>query len=319
MDANILVETARISRYEWLMERKRGIGGSDASVVLGVNKFKSIYELYLEKTDLSFPESPMSESAEWGLKLEDLIAKEFEDRTYKKVTKIDAILQSKIFPFMLANIDRMLVDEDALLECKTASLHYEQEWVNGEIPAPYLAQVQHYMAVTGAKKAYIACLLGGQKFIINEINRDNEFIEMMIAMERDFWENNVLKLNPPAINGSLAVEEYFKKKYGTAEDKVIDLKSEYQDKVKDYLYLKSLKAIKDHELDDLEFKIREIENDIKNEMKEANIAILPKYIISWKNQETKRVNPDLLKTRFPDVYQKVLKITQSRKFLIKEA
>ena len=59
---------------------------------------------------------------------------------------------------MVANIDRRVVGENAVLECKTANQFLAKEWEGEEIPASYLVQVQHYLEVTGAEKGYISSI-----------------------------------------------------------------------------------------------------------------------------------------------------------------
>ena len=58
------------------------------------------------------------------------------------------------YPFMLADVDRLIVGkENGLigLECKTASPYSADKWKDGKVPAHYLAQCDHYMAVLNAK------------------------------------------------------------------------------------------------------------------------------------------------------------------------
>ena len=52
----------------------------------------------------------------------------------------------------------------SIFEAKTAIEFKNNDWKNGEIPRNYQLQVQHYMAVTGFRKTYIAVLVGGNKF-----------------------------------------------------------------------------------------------------------------------------------------------------------
>ena len=51
MSFKILANTENIPYEEWLELRKKGIGGSDASIVCGINKYKSPVELWLDKTE----------------------------------------------------------------------------------------------------------------------------------------------------------------------------------------------------------------------------------------------------------------------------
>ena len=44
-----LVSTLNLSKAEWLQYRKRGIGGSDAGAVCGLNPYVSVMDVYLDK------------------------------------------------------------------------------------------------------------------------------------------------------------------------------------------------------------------------------------------------------------------------------
>lgn len=304
--------TLEMSRQEWLIERTKGIGGSDAATVLGLNKWKTPFELYLEKTGQSFVDESQAEAAYFGNVLEDVVAREFEIRSGKKVRKNNFMLQHPKYDFIRANIDRKVVGEDALLECKTASAYLAKDWEGDEIPSAYLVQVQHYLGVTGYEKAYIAVLIGGQRFIWKEIERDEELIEMIFEAEVNFWNNHVIANNPPALDGSSAAEEFLKKRYEESEPgKSIDLDSTYSDKIKHLNELKdTIKQLKEQQV--------QIENEIKNELKDAELGFIKNYQVSWKPITQKRVDSKKLREHFPDIYEKVIKETSYRKFNVKE-
>src|SRR5690606_17643309 len=92
--------------------------------------------------------------------------------------------------------------------------------------AQYIVQVQHYMAVTGAKAWWLAVLIGGQRFVHKRIERDDELIQQLIEIERDFWENHVLANVPPELDGSPASTELVKRMYPQATLPTIDLPSQ---------------------------------------------------------------------------------------------
>ena len=104
MPAKILASTADMPYGDWLEYRKQGIGGSDASVVCGINKYKSPVELWVEKTD-QIPHQETGEAAYWGTQLEALVRTEFTKRTGIEVKIVSQLLQSEEHPFMLANLD----------------------------------------------------------------------------------------------------------------------------------------------------------------------------------------------------------------------
>lgn len=312
--AKVLVSTADMTHQEWLETRTGGIGGSDAAVVLGLNKWKTPFELWLEKTGQVIPESGQSEAAYWGTVLEDMVAKEFELRTEKKVRRRNAMFQHPDYPYIIANIDRMVVGEKAILECKTTSAYNADEWKNDEIPAPYIVQAQHYLGVLGPEyeKAYVAVLIGGQKFVWKEIERDEELIEMIFQAERHFWTEHVEKNIPPALDGSSAAEEFLKKRYAEAEaGKTLDLKYEYKDKIAELLSLKET-------ISQLESQAKALENEIKNELKDAEIGFVGNYRAEWKQFTRNQVDSKKLKAEFPEIYAKVVKPVNYRKFAINQ-
>lgn len=69
MAANILASTEHMDYADWLDWWRKGIGGSDASIVCGINKYKSPVELWLDKTG-QLPYHEAGEAAYWGTVLE---------------------------------------------------------------------------------------------------------------------------------------------------------------------------------------------------------------------------------------------------------
>ena len=94
MSAKILAPTANMSYEDWLEHRRLGIGGSDASVVCGINRYKSPVELWLDKTG-QLPAQEAGEAAYWGSQLEALVRAEFTKRT-----GIEVIHKSELFASM---------------------------------------------------------------------------------------------------------------------------------------------------------------------------------------------------------------------------
>ena len=308
----VLTSTLNMSHNEWLEARRSGIGGSDVSAICGLNKYKSPIGIYLDKIGAQEKKEEQSEAAYWGNTLEELVAREFTKRTGKKVRNRNAMLQHEEYPWMLANLDRVVVGENAILECKTTSAYLSQEWEGEEIPAAYILQVQHYLAVTGYKKAYIACLIGGQKFVYKEIEKDQEIIDYLIKLEKDFWLNHVEKKIPPPVDGSEASSEVLSLMYPKATiDETINLDEDVQNLINKREDLK----IKESEIKE---SINEIDNRIKNLMGEHSAAIAGEYKITWSNSTTSRFDTKTFKEKCPDLYKQYLKETSSRRFSIKK-
>ncbi|WP_182103758.1 YqaJ viral recombinase family nuclease [Niallia taxi] len=306
------IPTKEMTRTEWLQARSKGIGGSDAGIILGLNKYRTKFELWLEKTGQVEPVELDNEAIYWGNEMEDVVAKEFEKRTEKKVRRVNYMFSHPEHHFIKANLDRVLVGESALLECKTASAFLAKEWEGEEVPDTYLVQVQHYLGVTGKEVAYIAVLVGGNKFIWKEIKRDEELISIIFEAERHFWEFHVLGGNVPELDGSSAAEQYLKERYDRAERfKQIILPSDAKTLLQQYQQVKDNEKL-------VGAAKREIENKLKATLEDAEAGQTDGYLVSWKNHVQNRVDTTVLKEKFPDVYKQVLKELNIRKFTVKE-
>lgn len=313
MNATVLAPTIEMSRREWLKQRRKGIGGSDAAAIVGMNKWKSPVEVYLEKIGEAPEVDEMSEAAYFGILLEDVVAKEFSERTGLRVRRRNAILQHPEHTFMIANVDRLIVGEKTGLECKTASEYMKDEWKDDEVPATYLIQCQHYMAVTGYDAWWIAVLIGGNKFVYKKIERDEELIGYLIEEERNFWENHVEKRIPPAFDGSDASSDLLKALYPEAEpESEIELPDEADKLIEALEQLNS-------ELKEIEKQKKEYENRLKGMLGEFETGVASNHIVTWKNITSSRVDTKKLKKERPDIYEQYLKKSTSRRFNIKEA
>lgn len=305
------VSTLEMNRIEWLQLRKSGIGGSDASAILGFNRWKSAFQLYIEKTS-NFVEESDSEAAYWGNVLEDVVAREFAKRTGKKIRKINRMLRHPKHYFMTANLDRDVVGEKAFLECKTASEYLKDSWNGEDVPAAYLCQLQHYLAVTGYEKAYIAVLIGGNKFVWKEVARDDEFIELMIQHEKEFWENHVLANEPPPIDGSTSATELLAKMYPQDDGSAVMLDEQSN------TLIEAIESIKTEEKQ-LEKQRKEYENQLKMTLGEAAEGHSNRFRVSYKTIFSNRFDSKRLKDENPDLYKKYCKESPSRRLTIKEA
>ena len=311
MQAQSLVQTVDMSRDQWLQARRKGIGGSDVSAIAGLNKWKSPVAVYLDKVGQSPLEDTTGEAAYWGNVMEDIVAQEFSIRTGMKVRRRNAILVHPEHDFMFANVDRLIIGKKEGLECKTASEFLKGEWQDDEIPAAYLLQIQHYMAVTGYKAWHIAVLIGGNKFIHKRIERDEELINYLTQIEKDFWENHVLKEIPPSFDGSDASVDLLKALYPESEpESEINLPKDAE------TLIDALEVIKS-DIKEAETKKKEYENKLKAFMGTNEKAFAGTRKITWKSSSVTRIDSKRLKAEQPELYKQYSNTTSERKFLIK--
>jgi putative phage-type endonuclease len=201
-----LISTANMPREEWLQWRKKGIGGSDAATVVGLNPYSSLLSLYAEKLGL-LPEKEDTEQMRQGRDLEQYVAERFMEATGKKVKRLNAMLVHPENDFMIVNLDRVVVGENVPLECKTTSVYNKSDFENGEIPPYYYVQVQHECAVYGAPYGYLAVLVLNKGFFWYRIDADPNEQAALISAERKFWYENVMAQVPPDPDGSESARE----------------------------------------------------------------------------------------------------------------
>lgn len=296
----VIAKTNSLSREVWLKLRKQGIGGSDAGAICGFNPWRSAIDVYVDKTSEKV-EDIDNEAMRVGRDLEDYVAQRFMEATGKKVRRRNALLQHDKHAWMLADIDREIVGENALLECKTANAYSSDKWADGKIPESYELQCHHYMAVTGAEKVYIACLIMGIEFVVREIERDEEVIANLISIEEDFWFNHVVEKRMPPPDGSDAAGNAIREMYIASRTETLDL-SGMAGRMARYNDIEVL-------MGSLKAEQEMIKQEIMLAMGEADTALVGNRKVTWKSQKG-RVSIDAKKLReeLPDVYETYSKV-----------
>lgn len=314
MKANVYAAKADMTQAAWLESRKKGIGGSDAAAIVGLTPYKSAYTVYADKLGL-LPEQPDNERMRQGRDLEEYVARRFredmeEKGTPKKTKNCNYILQHPKYPWLLANVDRLIVGENAGLECKTTSVLNLKRFHGEDFPEEYYVQCMHYMAVTGAERWYLGVLIALNDYRTFVIQRDEQEIESLIRLEERFWNENVLKQKEPAPDGSDRTGKAILSLYPSADESEIDL-SLYDEEIERYMTLNA-------EIKDRERKQQEIKQRIQAYMKDAGSGRTSGYAVKWSNVESARLDSKSLRAENPEVYQQYLKPTVTRRFSITE-
>lgn len=184
---------------EQIAARKTGLGGTDMSVVLGVNPWKTPAELWAEKTELIAPEDlDDNELVHFGNVLEDVVASEYVRRRSArenrevKVRRVNRTLRHRTLPTLLANLDRDILGEPRVLECKTADKWSAGKWGDSftdQVPDHYIIQAQTYAEVCDVEDVHLAVLIGGNEYREYVIRRDREIGAFIVEEARDFWRH----------------------------------------------------------------------------------------------------------------------------------
>jgi len=305
------IPTAGMSSEEWLTLRKTGIGGSDAGSICGVNPFGSPMKVYHDKTSSGVEELD-NEAVRQGHDLEDYVAQRFMEATGLKVRRSNFMYRSVENPFMIADVDRLVIGEDAGLECKTASAYNADKWKDGNIPLHYIMQCYHYMAVTGKRTWYIAAVILGQRFTYRKLVWDDDLIAQLISVEKDFWENHVAAGVLPSPDGSDICSEVLNQYFHSARKGSTIRLEGFDDRLR-------RRAEIMEQIDRLQKEQNSIEQEVKLYMQDNEYAASDSYRVSWSSVQSTRLDAKRMKEELPDIYRDYAVQSVSRRFQIKAA
>jgi putative phage-type endonuclease len=192
---------------KWLADRLTGIGASETAAILGVDPYRSAFQVWAEKTGATEPDDlSANEAVEFGVRLEPVVCQAFADRTVRRVDpwpQYTSVVHPTI-PWMRATPDAVQETERGvgLVQIKTTSAWNASDWDGGP-PLHYQVQIQHELCVVGMTWGSLVVLIGGQKLRYYDVERDQRFIDAMVAKLRQFWSCVETK-TPPEIDGSIA-------------------------------------------------------------------------------------------------------------------
>lgn len=305
-----IINTKKISHEEWLELRKRGIGGSDSGAIIGCNPWSSPITIYSDKLGLSKSKEP-TEAMIFGTDNEDYVAKRFMRDTGKKVVNDNYMYADSEYDFLIADIDRRVVGENAGLECK--NMKFIPEDCNleaGEVPDQYYSQCQHYMMVMNWDRMYLDIYVVMEKNYVFTIDRNEPFIADMRKAEIEFWQNHVMKQIPPEPSGQKDSLETVK---GLCADPV-EGKSVTIPRLDAMLaeYKEYSNIVKEFET-----KRDAIKASIQMKMDDAEFSDGIRYGCTWKKSTRTGLDIERLKAEAPDIYRRFCKITPTRTFRVR--
>src|SRR3990167_6761392 len=255
-------------RESWLKARPRGVGASESPILMGASKFSSPIELWGIKTG-RLPESVDDENERmlWGQRLEPLVAEEYERKTGRQLSPWGKLLQSTEQPVMIATPDYQIVGQNVPVEIKTTDASRVKDWSDGS-PPHVVIQCQHQMFVTGARSASVGVLVGGNRFMWCDVERDDALIADIVAACLKFWQY-VREDVPPPADGSEPTSEAIAKLWPiTAEGESIVLPDDAYEWARD---LESAEVLAKLAKDTVETA----KNKVKVAMGSAEIALFP--------------------------------------------
>lgn len=284
---------------EWLQARRLGIGGSDVAAILGISPWVTPRQVWEDKLGIS-EDKPVNESMYWGTLLEAPIRKAFMEKTGIVVRKPSRMFVSKQHPFMLANLDGLTPQGD-IVEIKTARMLGDWgESGSDEIPRYYLTQVQHYMAVMGAKQAHIAVLIGASDFRTYTVKANQKLQEYIIEQERQFWDMVQNRIDPPVISVADANATW----RNVTEDQSQEATPA------EYDVCQALVAAQ-NQIKELEAQVEAHKLTLMQAMRDKTaLTYNGKKLVSWTKPVTRKsIDSKKLAAEFPEAYEECLRQT----------
>jgi putative phage-type endonuclease len=303
---------------DFSVDRTKYIGGSDIGAILGLSRFKTPLEVWMEKTGKRTKKMD-SLPLRFGSFAEEFVASEYSRATGYELLHDESIYLHPEHSYMSAHIDRFVLDGGAsapsrILECKTANPFSSGDWGEAgsdQVPMSYLCQCIWYMAITAIDKTDLAVLFGNSDFRIYEIARDQGLEELVIAKASTFWNEHVLKDIPPPAQSEADCQTLFSK---GDPAKSIEAKEETLELTKRLRLLNS-------EIDIREEEISSIKQSIMSQMGEAELLTYEgRTLASWKAPKPSfRLDSKALELNHPEIASNYkIPVQNSRRLVIKE-
>ena len=166
---------------EWKQWRLKGIGASEAPIILGLSPYCKPYRLWQEKTGQLEPKPFNSFLEERAQRIENAARATLEMKVGVNYPAV--CLQSTEHDWLKTSLDGYNADMNSVMEAKYVGAGKE----NGKIPAHHWVQMQHQMAITGSPDVVYMRSSDGVTFYDLVVSRDDTYIKMMLDEEESFW------------------------------------------------------------------------------------------------------------------------------------
>jgi len=303
---------------DFSVDRSKYIGGSDIGAILGLSRFRSLIEVWMEKTGKQIKKLD-SLPIRFGSFAEEFVASEYSRATGFELIHDESIYIHPEHSYMSAHIDRFVLEDRSpsptrILECKTASPFTSGEWGeigSDEVPMNYLCQFIWYMAITNINKVDLAVLFANSDFRVYEISRDLELESTILQKASVFWNDYVLKDLPPPAQSEADYQALFSK---GDPAKSVEAKAQTLESTKRLQALNSEINIREEE-------ISSIKQSIMNQMGEAESLLYQgKMLATWKAPKPSfRLDSKRLELEHPEIANNYkMPVQNSRRLVIKQ-
>jgi putative phage-type endonuclease len=188
-------------------KRKKRIGSSDVAAIVGLDPFKSPYDVFLEKTGKLEGEQKETEAMTEG-KFEEtgliLYAQSLLGFIIKKPSLLEFASQ-ELNGLIVSHPDGLVKATGNRVEAKRQTYYARKEsemWGepgSDQVPDRVVIQTSvHILCSPKSDVCHIPASLPFRKWEMFAVKRNNDLIASIIEFVDNFWQNNVLKDTPPS-------------------------------------------------------------------------------------------------------------------------
>lgn len=256
-----------MSRLQWLNDRRKGLGGSDAAAILGASKFKNEWDVFFDKSGVK----PVEDNSDQfhlllGRLLEPVVAKLYEIKTGNVVIEPPGLLVHPEHDCIIGTPDRLVVGQPRGIECKTANAWSRTQWGepgSDQVPDEYLIQSQHYLGLTNYDIWDVPVLFSGTRFEIFTVPNDKDFIAWMYDRLQTWWKLRIVQGVRPDIDASQGCSDYIRARFPRNDGNILPAPDHAVEIAQRLDHLRS-------KLDVIETENTTIENTIKDLIGDAD-------------------------------------------------
>jgi len=290
-----------------LVERAKGIGASDGGTAIGVNEYRSEYDLYLEKTGQSEARDISHLPAViHGIAMEPVVFEMIKNRLKIPARRDNQTHYHPEHKWMFMHIDGRYLKENKIIEIKCPSSHMREFYGTegtDEIPQMYIAQATHMLAIEEQCESVEFFVYFHGEILRYTIKRKQRLIDIYMKALLRFWGHVQEKIPPLPRNNEDVTHMYFKNNY-----KLIDNNTELEDFILKHVQEKA-------EYKKQGEKIKEDNIYIKREIGYNDGVLMSngkKTLVS--RVETPSLDKDRLQRLYPDVYKKHCNLFNEKSF-----
>lgn len=210
-------------RAAWLADRRSAITATDLGAILGVSKFATPIDVYLDKLG-ELPETAPTEWMEAGNRMQRPIIDWWAERQGVAVRHGTpyVLTRSQELTRIGASLDAQVVTTGEPVDAKNIGWK-NAEWGeegSDQIPLTYAVQLAVQMYVTRTPVAYLPVLFGGHTLVAYVLHRDLTLEAELVERAMHFWHQHVERRVPPPVDGSASWTTYLQRTFKQSTDRI---------------------------------------------------------------------------------------------------